>query len=89
MMLFIAFQFKIDAALVLSMFLLCPPCSLFHGGRYLTGTQSRRGNLLELIMRTYCLQYEADLDLGCPTRFRLPEPSNMRHAAQVGNLHKR
>ena len=39
-------------------------------------------------MRTYCLQYEADLDLGCPTRFRLPEPSNMRHAAQVDDLHK-
>ncbi|KAK7114483.1 hypothetical protein V1264_000538 [Littorina saxatilis] len=45
--------------------------------------RSRRGNLLELIMRTYCLQYESDLDLGCPTRFKLPEPSNMRHAAQV------
>nr|KAG5688504.1 hypothetical protein BaRGS_011649 [Batillaria attramentaria] len=45
--------------------------------------RTRRGNLLELVMRTYCLQYEADLDLGCPTRFRLPEPSNMRHAAQV------
>lgn len=37
-------------------------------------------------MRTYCLRYEGGLDLVCPTRFRLPEPSNMRHAAQVGGL---
>ncbi|GFO17199.1 formin-2 [Plakobranchus ocellatus] len=42
-----------------------------------------RGNLLELVMRIYCLKYESGLDLGCPTRFQLPEPSNMRHASQV------
>ncbi|XP_046342354.2 uncharacterized protein LOC124123129 isoform X2 [Haliotis rufescens] len=45
--------------------------------------RTRRGNLLEFVMKTYVQQYENDLDLGCPTRFRLPEPSNMRHAAQV------
>ncbi|KAH9509487.1 hypothetical protein Btru_046011 [Bulinus truncatus] len=44
---------------------------------------SKQGNLLELIMRTYCLVFESEVDFGCPTRFRLPEPSNMRHAAQV------
>ena len=45
--------------------------------------QNRRGNLLELIMRMYCLKFESDVEFGCPKRFRLPEPSNMRHAAQV------
>ncbi|XP_005093520.2 uncharacterized protein LOC101845155 [Aplysia californica] len=45
--------------------------------------QSHRGNLLELIMKIYCLKFESDTDFGCPKRFRLPEPSNMRHAAQV------
>ncbi|GFS11505.1 formin-2 [Elysia marginata] len=43
----------------------------------------KRGNLLELILRIYCVKYESALDVGCPTRFQLPEPSNMRHAAQV------
>ncbi|RUS78274.1 hypothetical protein EGW08_013965 [Elysia chlorotica] len=43
----------------------------------------KRGNLLELILRVYCLKYESDVDVSCPTRFQLPEPSNMRHAAQV------
>ncbi|XP_048752362.1 uncharacterized protein LOC125663952 isoform X4 [Ostrea edulis] len=42
-----------------------------------------KGNLLEFIMKMYCQFYEVEIDLGCPTRFRLPEPSNMRHAAQV------
>ncbi|KAK6983501.1 formin-J-like isoform X2 [Biomphalaria glabrata] len=44
---------------------------------------SKHGNLLDLIMRTYCLIFESDMDFGCPTKFHLPEPSNMRHAAQV------
>ncbi|XP_062597329.1 uncharacterized protein LOC134258764 isoform X1 [Saccostrea cucullata] len=42
-----------------------------------------KGNLLEFIMKMYCQFYEVEIDIGCPTRFRLPEPSNMRHAAQV------
>lgn len=42
-----------------------------------------RGNLLEFVLKTYCQVYENEVDIGCPTRFRLPEPSNMRHAAQV------
>ncbi|CAG5124885.1 unnamed protein product [Candidula unifasciata] len=44
---------------------------------------SKQNSLLELAMRQYCLRFESDLAFGCPTRFRLPEPSNMRHAAQV------
>ncbi|CAL1546927.1 unnamed protein product [Lymnaea stagnalis] len=44
---------------------------------------SKQNNLLELIMRIYSHIFESELDFGCPTRFRLPEPSNMRHAAQV------
>lgn len=38
-------------------------------------------------MKMYCQFYEVEIDIGCPTRFRLPEPSNMRHAAQVRNSH--
>ena len=49
---------------------------------FLTG-QDDKGNLLEFIMKMYCQFYEVEIDIGCPTRFRLPEPSNMRHAAQV------
>ncbi|ESO82282.1 hypothetical protein LOTGIDRAFT_237086 [Lottia gigantea] len=45
--------------------------------------KSRRGNLLEFVVKSYCKLYESDVETGCPTRFRLPEPSNMRHAAQV------
>lgn len=53
-------------------------------------------NLLEFVLKMYCQLYETEVDISCPTRFRLPEPSNMRHAAQVsfesiqetlGNLH--
>lgn len=40
-------------------------------------------------MKMYCQFYEVEIDIGCPTRFRLPEPSNMRHAAQVRNNHLR
>lgn len=42
-----------------------------------------KGTLLEFVLKTYCQIYESEVDIGCPTRFRLPEPSNMRHAAQV------
>ena len=45
--------------------------------------QDGRGTLLEFVLKTYCQVYENEVDIGCPTRFRLPEPSNMRHAAQV------
>ncbi|XP_059171152.1 uncharacterized protein LOC131952485 isoform X2 [Physella acuta] len=44
---------------------------------------SKQCNLLEVVMRIYCQVFESDLEFGCPTRFRLPEPSIMRHAAQV------
>lgn len=51
----------------------------------LTKMQDRdgKGTLLEFVLKTYCQVYENENDLGCPTKFRLPEPSNMRHAAQV------
>ncbi|KAK3085892.1 hypothetical protein FSP39_010094, partial [Pinctada imbricata] len=42
-----------------------------------------KGNLLDFVMKMYCQFYEVEIDIGCPTRFKLPEPSNMRHAAQV------
>ncbi|XP_060081514.1 uncharacterized protein LOC132560841, partial [Ylistrum balloti] len=42
-----------------------------------------KGNLLEFVLKLYCQCYEVEIELGCPTKFRLPEPSNMRHAAQV------
>ncbi|KAK3578979.1 hypothetical protein CHS0354_034773 [Potamilus streckersoni] len=42
-----------------------------------------KGNLLEFVLKIYCQLYENEAEIGCPTRFRLPEPSNMRHAAQV------
>ncbi|XP_052817720.1 uncharacterized protein LOC128243807 isoform X1 [Mya arenaria] len=42
-----------------------------------------KGTLLEFVLKTYCAVYESEVDIGCPTRFRLPEPSNMRHAASV------
>ncbi|XP_060567218.1 formin-J-like isoform X3 [Ruditapes philippinarum] len=42
-----------------------------------------KGTLLEFVLKTYCQIYESEVDIGCPTRFRLPEPSNMRHASQV------
>ncbi|XP_053401162.1 uncharacterized protein LOC123549584 isoform X2 [Mercenaria mercenaria] len=42
-----------------------------------------KGTLLEFVLKTYCQVYENEVDIGCPTRFRLPEPSNMRHASQV------
>ncbi|XP_050397830.2 uncharacterized protein LOC126815870 isoform X2 [Patella vulgata] len=45
--------------------------------------KTRRGNLHEFIVKSYCKIYESDVESGCPTKFRLPEPSNMRHAAQV------
>ncbi|XP_033753811.1 uncharacterized protein LOC117337124 isoform X2 [Pecten maximus] len=42
-----------------------------------------KSNLLEFVLKLYCQCYEVEIELGCPTKFRLPEPSNMRHAAQV------
>ncbi|XP_041375827.1 formin-J-like isoform X2 [Gigantopelta aegis] len=45
--------------------------------------KSGKGNLLEFTLQIYVERYERSTELGCPTRFRLPEPSNMRHAAQV------
>ncbi|KAL4234127.1 Fmn2p [Mactra antiquata] len=42
-----------------------------------------KGTLLEFVLKTYCQIYESEVEIGCPTRFRLPEPSNMRHASQV------
>lgn len=42
-----------------------------------------KGTLLEFVLKTYCQIYENEVEIGCPTRFRLPEPSNMRHASQV------
>ncbi|XP_021347830.1 uncharacterized protein LOC110446827 isoform X2 [Mizuhopecten yessoensis] len=49
-----------------------------------------KGNLLEFVLKLYCQCYEVEIELGCPTKFRLPEPSNMRHAAQVSfdNIHE-
>lgn len=45
-----------------------------------------KGNMLEFVLKMYCQYYEAEVEIGCPTRFRLPEASNMRHAAQVSYL---
>ena len=45
--------------------------------------QDNKTNLLEFVLSVYCQMYETEIDVSCPTRFRLPEPSNMRHAAQV------
>ncbi|XP_076111914.1 uncharacterized protein LOC143080114 isoform X2 [Mytilus galloprovincialis] len=45
--------------------------------------QDNKTNLLEFVLKMYCQLYETEVDVSCPTRFRLPEPSNMRHAAQV------
>ncbi|XP_052230924.1 uncharacterized protein LOC127844592 isoform X1 [Dreissena polymorpha] len=42
-----------------------------------------KGTLLEFVLKTYCQVFESEVEIGCPTRFRLPEPSNMRHAALV------